>query len=83
MCFYNKRKLKKLSKPTKIKILPRKEYFLVRNFITGRFLALEQDDYYTGFGELAGATVFNEELYSYLSEEHKKDTHKVYIHILQ
>lgn len=59
------------------------KYFLVRNKITGKYLDFETDDYYSGFGELSGATVFDEELYSYLNEEHKKDTYKVYIYLFK
>lgn len=81
MCFNIKKINQICYKP--IKIQNKCKYFLVRNFITGKYLDIESDDYYTTFGELTGATVFDEELYSYLSEEHKKDTHKVYIHILK
>lgn len=58
------------------------KYFLVRNFVTGEYLDFEFDDYYTTFGKLAGATVFDDELYSYLIDEYKKDTHKVYLHLV-
>ena len=81
MYFYNRKKLNKQLKLIKIKRLPRRQYFLVRNFITGKYLDLEYDSYYTTFDELSGATVFDEEMYSYLSEERKKNTHKVYIQI--
>lgn len=59
-----------------------KQYFLVRNFITGEYLDFEYDDYYTTFGEIAGATVFDDKLYSDLTDELKKDTQKVYIHLV-
>lgn len=59
------------------------KYFLVRNKITGKYLDFETDDYYSGFGELSGATVFDDELYSYLNEKNKKDTYKVYIFLFK
>jgi hypothetical protein len=59
------------------------KYFLVRNKITGKYLDFETDEYYSGFGELSGATVFDEELYSYLADKYKKDTYKVYVHLFK
>lgn len=75
-------KQKIAEKEKEIKLPNYKKYFVVQNCITCKFLDYEYEDYYTTFGDLAGATIFDDELYSYVSDDLLKDTKKVPISII-